>query len=260
MRGLIWARLGCVVLTLVCLAHTGGGRAHAATSVGGTIAADTSWTLAGSPYVVTSDLTVGANVTLTVEPGVVVKFEVDHRTDIWGQYAYTRRMVVSGTLLAVGTAAEPVVFTSERDDSYGGDTNGDADATAPAPGDWGYIHLTGPGSRLEQAVVRYGGRHDDNTGTGSTSYFRDYLVWVTSAHPELRDSVFEQAYQTAVYVEGTSSPVIAGCTFAAYGSIGVDTYQGIWAPEIRDNIFTGGSYGIRCAGATVVGNQVTGGT
>jgi hypothetical protein len=51
------------------------------TTVGGTIATDTTWTLAESPYIVTSNLTVkgtdGADgiTTLTIEPGVEVRLD-----------------------------------------------------------------------------------------------------------------------------------------------------------------------------------------
>jgi len=85
--------------------------AYAATNVGGAISEDTTWTLAGSPYVVSGGMVVNAGKTLTIDPGVVVKFENN---------AY---LEVLGTLKAVGTAGNPIYFTDKQDDSVGGDTN-----------------------------------------------------------------------------------------------------------------------------------------
>lgn len=41
---------------------------------GGQIASDTVWKLADSPYLIQGQLDVAAGVTLTIDPGVVVKF------------------------------------------------------------------------------------------------------------------------------------------------------------------------------------------
>ena len=46
--------------------------------VGGEITTDTTWTLAGSPYTVTSNVTVQTGVTLTVEPGVERTLQRSH--------------------------------------------------------------------------------------------------------------------------------------------------------------------------------------
>ena len=43
--------------------------ASAQTSVSGTLGTDTTWTLAGSPYVLQSSVTVPSGITLTIEPG-----------------------------------------------------------------------------------------------------------------------------------------------------------------------------------------------
>jgi hypothetical protein len=59
----------------------------------GTITNDTSWTLAGSPYIVTNNLAVTNNVTLTIDPGVVVQFN-----NGFG-------MTIRGRLLAEGNPA-----------------------------------------------------------------------------------------------------------------------------------------------------------
>ncbi len=88
--------------------------------------------------------------TLTIKPGAIIKF---HPTE--GPY-----MVLSGsgTVIAQGTASNPVVFTSFKDDSKGGDTNGDGDATSPAVKDWGNISTNGMnGSVFKYCEFYYGG-------------------------------------------------------------------------------------------------------
>src|SRR3970040_2166015 len=97
-------------------------QAQAATNVSGTITTDTTWDVAGSPYVVDGHVTVDAGVTLTLSPGTVVKVQ---------GISY---ITVNGTLNAIGTPSAPIVFTSINDDSYGGDTNGDGSASTPLPG------------------------------------------------------------------------------------------------------------------------------
>jgi hypothetical protein len=81
---------------------------HADTSVGGRIAADTTWTLAGSPYIATSTVqvygTTTAPVTLTIEPGVVVKFASSAGLQIGNG-------TNQGALVAGRPAADRVTFT-----------------------------------------------------------------------------------------------------------------------------------------------------
>jgi parallel beta-helix repeat protein len=110
----------------------------------GTITSDETWT-SDNVYVINSDLTINNGATVTIQAGTVVKLET--YSDI----------IVNGVLDAQGTSLNPVVFTSYRDDTYGGDTNGDGAATSPAPGNWGYIRLNNAANTLQYTRIRYGG-------------------------------------------------------------------------------------------------------
>jgi len=98
--------------------------ASAQTIVAGNITQDTAWISADSPYIIPNSVFINSGVTLTIEEGVIVKFDS------------LSEMVVDGTLLVNGSSANQVYFTSIKDDSAGGDTNGDGALTLPAPGEW----------------------------------------------------------------------------------------------------------------------------
>jgi hypothetical protein len=103
--------------------------------------------LGGLPYVISGQFGVGITGTLTLDPGIVLKF-ADANSG----------MSIGGDLVARGTEEAPVVLTSLDDDSFGGDTKRDGAFGSPAAGDWQAIALTNTGEVwLEHAVVLYGG-------------------------------------------------------------------------------------------------------
>ena len=74
---------------------------------------DTTWNISGSPYVVSNDIQVYPEVTLTIDPGVEVRFNPDVSLEIGGE------------LKARGTPVNNIIFTSN--------------SATPSVGDWGRI-------------------------------------------------------------------------------------------------------------------------
>lgn len=89
----------------------------AQTSVSGTIVANTVWSVANGPYTVTGDVLVANGATLTVEPGLEIRF--DQGTKI----------AVEGSLVALGTPADSIFLTSN--------------ALLPDTGSWNGIQVSG---------------------------------------------------------------------------------------------------------------------
>jgi hypothetical protein len=106
------------ILTSVILITVIAFTLNAQTNVSGGIYANTTWTLANSPYIVVDTVVVFPNVTLTIEPGVVVKFENNKRIEIR-----------QAKLMAIGTSADSIAFTSN--------------ASSPTPGIYPGIYLNG---------------------------------------------------------------------------------------------------------------------
>src|SRR5258708_8267226 len=92
------------MLLLTVLSFT----AKSQTNVSGGIYANTTWTLANSPYIVVDTVVVFPGITFTIEPGVTVKFAD-------GKY-----MEVRGALIAAGTVADSITFTSNSATPHAG--------------------------------------------------------------------------------------------------------------------------------------------
>jgi hypothetical protein len=113
----------------------------------GKVAQSTTWEDNGYPFVIESEAPIIDGATLTLGPGLVIKGPLR----VGG--------IQDGVLNAEGTVEDPVIFTSPKDDSVGGDSNGNGAATVPAPGDWSDLLFEAKGGGiLDHVIVRYGGR------------------------------------------------------------------------------------------------------
>ena len=154
--------------------------------------------LSGQTYVISGPVTVPTGMVLTIQPGAVVKFAPDGSLpfSIW----------VDGRILAVGTAGSPVVFTSYRDDSAGGDTNGDGNSTVPTPGDWKGIGLaswsgTPQANSFAWCEFRYAGKTQFPT------------IQVDTSAASFDQCSISDGGGDGIRPQGAAKPMITGCSF-----------------------------------------------
>ena len=181
---------------------------QADTIVGGPIDADTVWEAEKSPYLVTLNVAVSEDVTLTIEPNVVVKFTAN------------RCLQVSGCLLAQGTETEPIVFTSDDDIPDG---NGQ-------PGDWGYVEFTETaqdaqydpdgkyvsGCIMEYCQLRYGGGLEKG------------MLRLLNASPYVHNCIIEKSGNSGVYAydDGCDNAWISSCQITGNSTPHYDVHGG----------------------------------
>ncbi len=189
----ICLQLAVILISLLVLSSY----SLADTFVSGNITSDTTWTVDGSPYIVTSDVTVyhtsrtsGDYVRrLTIEPGVEIRFNPGTGLyigkDYSGSYGYY------GALSAQGTEAAPIIFTSN--------------STSALPGDWKGIYFRNPSKDSEDllghCVVEFAGH------THGASIF------LTSASPTIKNCIFRYSGSHGIYIDNGSSPLIQDSMF-----------------------------------------------
>jgi hypothetical protein len=197
--------------------NTGSGNGINGIGVSGTVSADQTWSCASTfPIVLVSSVTVNDGNTLTLPAGTIVKAGPDVQ------------LTVDGTLDANGAAEDWVVFTSLKDDEYGGDTNGDG-TTSPAPGDWRGIRLYGSGTsdgigEFDYCLIRYGGNSDGSADANVHFYYSDSGHFINSiseysatdgvriagCSPAITNSTISNNTQHGLHVS-SASPMVTNC-------------------------------------------------
>jgi len=199
------------------------GLAVADTYHSGGINSDETWTFAGSPHIVTSLITVKNNATLTIEPGVEVRFNelATNPTLIIGESSGT-----DGRLIARGTPTQKILFTSN--------------ATNPQPGDWNHIIFWSTAtsdSVIENAIIEYGRGNE-----GSVE------IW--GSNPTIRNCTVRNSLRSGISVSGHSTSEIVGCQFEDNTEYGVRISGS--SPIVDGNTFNNnGGYPIYVGGGSV---------
>ncbi len=160
------------------------------TTVNGGIWVDTTWSQAGSPYIVTSNITVQGTdgtdgvTTLTIEPGTTILFSWNTRLSVGAGSGSP------GALVAQGTAANPITFSSNK--------------ASPAPGDWYgivfYATTDNASTTMDHCSVQYAGY-----GMGQ--------IYINNAAPTLSNCTLNSSSKYDLYYSGTVGGTVSGCTF-----------------------------------------------
>jgi hypothetical protein len=110
------------------------------TTFSGTLTKDTVWR---DNILLTGDVTISAGTVLTIEPGVTVFFAAHVDEQAGGHWTDKVELQVYGTLIAEGTPAQPIIFTSN--------------AAQKKPEDWGGITVRkgSTNASLQYCVVQY---------------------------------------------------------------------------------------------------------
>jgi len=150
--------------------------------VGGIVPADTVWTSAGSPYLITCALRVESqSSSLRIEPGVVVKFTTSGRLD------------VRGPLTVAGAAPADVEFTADKE--------------VPKAGDWNGVTINDP------AVVSI---------EGATFHYAATALNIASSGTTVRHVVVEKSSGSGIVVNRATNVTIDDVVLRENGNYGLE--------------------------------------
>ena len=192
-------------------------------------------------YIIDANQTIAEGNTVTIEPGVVMKFLSG---GMWDYYNH-KIITVNGALNAIGLADKKIIFTSVNDDSAAGDTNNNGTATVPGNYDWGGIDFNGSASDtkniLKNCEIRYCGYYDAWHTVKGALRFADCRVTMDSVKINF-------SHNNALAIYGNANPVITNCQFYNLGA----------APVYMDMFSNPTFSGIKIANTPLIGLELRG--
>ncbi|MFH1859612.1 MAG: right-handed parallel beta-helix repeat-containing protein [bacterium] len=198
---------------------------------GNIISTNTTWTLSKSPYIIGSNTLVEAGVTLTIEPGVMVRF---------ASGCFLR---INGSLKAKGTADNRIVFTSDK--------------IPCSPGDWQYLEFTSSSANMNSIIsyceirnAQHGlylnGGSPKEVSNSIISNNSNYGIYANnnSTSMVISGNIIRDNNSYGIYAYNSGEITISGNTIERNNNSGI-YICGYSLTQISDNYITNnGSYGI----------------
>lgn len=180
-----------------------------------------------NPYFPAYLTKISENTTLTIEPGVILKF-LDNLCGLQ----------IDGTLKAIGTDSPggKIIFTSSFDAEWGGDTNPNGDGTPGFPGAWMGLYFTekSKDSALENILLRFAGADHTN---GRALLVEKSIISLKNSTLEKNDNVAMDLVNSNSVID--SVQFLQNNSWSGYGIL----VQG-GSPEIKNSYFGENKYGI----------------
>ncbi|MDZ7332802.1 MAG: hypothetical protein ONB13_05845 [candidate division KSB1 bacterium] len=142
------------------------------------------WNSKNSPYLVVDDIIVPKGLVLKIEPGVVVQFA--------GQY----QIIVEGSLIAKGSEARPIIFTSLHDPQLANPSLGSFRSARPS--DWRGIEFRDSCddylTALDHCIIR----------------FSEWGIRCVESYPLLTNLILQHNEHLTLTINGQDVPYLPG--------------------------------------------------
>jgi parallel beta-helix repeat protein len=178
---------------------------------------------ANVPYLFQYGFNVYSGATLSIADSNIVKFQNGYGLSI------------DGTLIANASAGKNIFFTSIKDDNWGGDTNEDASATAPARNDWSGVHFNNSSIDascvLRRVKIRYASKGVETDIANPTIDSCEFslnthgLSMLNASNPVVTNNSFASSSITPIAMTLDANPIFTNNSFSSsdnqYDAIGL---------------------------------------
>jgi gliding motility-associated-like protein len=243
----------CLLFIFIATYVVSSSQASAQTTItAGTLTVNTTWTKAASPYIVTNNLMIAGGVSLTLQPGTVVKFEPNVQ------------LIVAGELIANGNSNDSIYFLrNSGSQNWAGITFSVGSAASSISSQYAYQS----GSVFNYCAIR------NVTSTNGAIYTVNTALYISNSTINQNNAngirfaysgMFTNLDKVVIANSSISNNSFNGIQFDAYqlaghlriinNTISNNTLSGIKTDEVGSHV----SHTYYIAGNSVIGNGQTG--